>query len=312
MSKKRQYRIRNWKEYNRSLIQRGSITFWFDEKSRDNWFETQRSGKRGRPTKYSDLAIQCLLLIKSVFHLDFRKLHGFAHSLVPLLNLAIEIPSYTQICRRQKDCPVKRPRCSAHKALHVVVDSTGLKVYGEGEWKIRQHGYSKRRTWRKLHLGVDEATGDIVAMALTTNAVSDDAVFPDLLDQVEENITCVSADGAYDRKRCYEALDALSVQANIPPRKDAILHQHGNCKGPPLTRDENVRAIRKKGRKRWKRDCGYHRRSLAETAMFRFKSLFGCSLSARIFDHQQTEAKIKCLAMNKMTQLGMPDSQLVT
>lgn len=312
MSKKPQYRIRNWSQYNRSLVQRGSITFWFDEESLKNWFETQSSGKRGRPPKYSDLAIQCLLLIKSVFHLDFRKLQGFAQSLVELLDLAVEIPSYTQICRRQKALGVGLSHCATGEALHVVVDSTGLKIYGEGEWKVRQHGYSKRRTWRKLHLGVDEATGEIVSMELTTNDVTDDEVFPDLFDQIDEKVICVSADGAYDKQRCYDTLDGLNAQANIPPRKDAVLHQHGNCKEPPLTRDENLREIRRKGRKRWKKESGYHRRSLSETAMFRFKSLFGGTLSNRIFDHQVTEAIIKCQAMNKMTQLGMPDSQLVT
>ena len=145
---------------------------------------------------------------------------------------------------------------------------------------MRQHGYSKRRIWRKLHLGVDEATGEILAMELTTNDVTDDEVFPDLFDQIDGKVICVSVDGAYDKQRCYDTLDPRHVQANIPQR--------------------------------WKKESGYHRRSLSETAMFRFKSLFGGTLSNRIFDHQVTEAIIKCQAINKMTQLGMPDSQLVT
>jgi len=310
MAKSATHPIRNWGDYNKALKRRGSITFWFDDDSLEQWHACVPTGKRGRPYLYADIAIQCLLLIKSVFHLDFRKLEGFAASLVKLMNVAINIPSYTQMCRRQKSLAVDLSHVPCQGPIHVLVDSTGLKVFGEGEWKVRQHGYSKRRTWRKLHLGVDEASGEIVAMELSTNDVSDGEVLPDLLDQIEETISDISADGAYDQKGCYEALDARSAQANIPPRRDAILQKHGNCKGPPLTRDENIRAIKKKGRKRWKQDVGYHRRSLAETAMFRFKTLFSDTLSNRLFDHQLTEAVIKCQAMNKMTQLGMPQYDL--
>ena len=302
--------IRNWGEYNKALKCRGSITFWFDDDSLAQWHTCTLTGKRGRPCLYADTAIQCLLLIKSVFHLDFRKLEGFAESLVELMSLSINIPSYTQICRRQKNLEVNLSHLPRQGSMHVVVDSTGLKIFGEGEWKVRQHGYSKRRTWRKLHLGIDEATGEIVAMELSTNDVSDGEAFSDLLDQIEETVGNVSADGAYDRENCYDAIDARGAQANIPPRRNAVLQKHGNCKGPPLIRDENIRAIRKKGRKRWKQDVGYHRRSLAETAMFRFKTLFSDRLSNRLFENQIVEAVIKCKAINKMTQLGMPQYDL--
>jgi hypothetical protein len=224
------------------------------------------------------------------------------------LNLDIIIPCYTQLCRRQANLSLDLSHIKKNEPIHVVVDSTGLKVFGEGEWKTRQHGISKRRTWRKLHLGLDESTGEVVAMELTTNDVSDGEVFPELLDQVEEDIACVSADGAYDKKNCYDTIDQRSAQANIPPRKDAVLIQHGNCNALPLTRDENIRGIRKLGRKGWKKSVGYHRRSLSETAMFRVKQLFGSGLSARLFENQVTEAIIRCKAMNKMTQLGMPIS----
>ena len=305
---KQQYRIHNWSNSNTSLINRGRITLWFDEESIESWFVTKPAGKRGRPCLYSDAAIICLLLIKSVFRLDFRKLQGFTESLVVLMSLDITIPSYTQICRRQASLGVNLSHIQRDEPIHVVIDSTGLKVFGEGEWKTRQHGISKRRTWRKLHLGLDESTGEVVAMELSTNNVADGEVLPDLLDQIEEDIECVSADGAYDQSRCYKAIDEHYAQANIPPRKDAVLHQHGNCKKAPLTRDENIRGIRKLGRKAWKKSIGYHRRSLSETAMFRIKQLFGANLSARLFDNQVTEAIIRCRAMNEMTQLGMPKS----
>lgn len=298
--------IRNWSKYNKALTRRGEITFWFDDNVLAHWNDSKKTGKRGRSPIYADDAIQCLLLIKSVFHLDFRKLQGFAESIMRLMQLSIKIPCYTQICRRQATLEVTIPTLSHRDGLHIVVDSTGLKVYGEGEWKVRQHGYSKHRTWRKLHLGIDERTGEIMASVITTNDVADNEVIDDILDQIEEEVDCLSADGAYDKLNCYDALDRRHIQANIPPRKGAVIKQHGNCKAPPLTRDQTIRSIKKMGRKHWKQAVGYHRRSLAETAMYRFKALFGNKLANRIFCHQATEAFIKCHAMNKMTQLGMP------
>ena len=306
---KQQYRIQNWSDYNSALVGRGRITLWFDEESIRSWLSSTSTGKRGRPCIYSDSAITCLLLIKAVFKLDFRTLQGFAESLVKIMGLDIVIPSYTQLCRRQSTVEIDLSHVKKDEPIHLVVDSTGLKVYGEGEWKTRQHGISKRRTWRKLHLGVDESSGEVVAMELTTNDVTDGEVFPDLLDQVVEDLSCVSADGAYDKKNCYAAIDARDAQANIPPRKDAVLAQHGNYKAPPLTRDENIRGVRKLGRVAWKKSIGYHRRSLSETAMFRVKQLFGAKLSARVFDNQLIEAIARCRAMNIMTRLGMPDSR---
>lgn len=309
MSKK-QYQVRNWPDYNKSLAQRGSITFWFSDDAIKNWHRVEQTGKRGKPALYSTIAIETLLLIKAVFKLDFRKLQGFAQSLSELISLNIRIPSYTQICRRQAKLPVVIGTVGK-KAIHVVVDSTGLKIFGEGEWKVRQHGYSKRRTWRKLHLGVNEATGEIVASVLSTNDFKDSEVFDDVLNQIQEPIHTLSADGAYDCNNVYQSLEKRNIQANIPPRKDAVIAQHGNCKAPPVTRDQNIRAIKKIGRKKWKQSVGYHRRSLAETAMFRFQTLFGGHLVNRNFEHQATEAFIKCLAMNKMTLLGMPHAILV-
>lgn len=305
---KQQYRVRNWSDYNKALVNRGSITFWFNEKAINDWHQISRTGKRGRPKVYTDTAMECLFMLKAVFKLPFRNLEGFVSSLKSLAQWPLVIPSYSQICRRQQGMTIDLSASSKNSAIHVVVDSTGLKVFGEGEWKVRQHGYSKRRTWRKLHLAIDESSGEIVASGLSTNDVTDGEMLSDLLDDIESKINCVGADGAYDIEPCYQAIDKHQAKANIPPRKDAVLKQHGNTKGPPLTRDQNIRAIKKMGRSAWKRSVGYHRRSLAETAMFRFKTLFGNALSNRLFEHQTTEAFIKCHVMNKMTQLGMPDS----
>jgi transposase len=194
---------------------------------------------------------------------------------------------------------------------HVVVDSPGVKVYGEGEWQTRQPGVSKRRTWRKLHLGVDEATGEILAAVVTTNDCHAGEVLADILEQIDDEMEQVSTDGAYDHRHCYDEIDARGAKAVIPPRKDAKIWQHGNRKGKPHLRDENLRSIRKHGRKRWKQDSGYHRRSIAETTMFRLKTFFGGNLSARQFDNQAVELFIKCAALNRMMQIAKPDSYKV-
>ena len=189
--------------------------------------------------------------------------------------------------------------------VHLVVDSTGVKVYGEGEWKTRQHGVSKRRTWRKLHLGVDESTGEILSAVVTTNNFHDGEVLEDLLNGIEQEIEQVSADGAYDQGHCYDTIEECSARAVIPPRKNAKIWQHGNCKAPAHPRNENLRAIRQQGRKSWKKNSNYHRRSLAETTMFRLKCIFGGKVSSRIFDNQATELLIQCSALNRMIQVAL-------
>ena len=193
----------------------------------------------------------------------------------------------------------------------MVVDSTGIKVYGAGEWKVRQHGSSRRRTWRKLHLGVDEATGELVAVSVSTNSFKDSQLLPDLLAQVEDEIKPVSADGAYDSRHCYDAIRGRAARAAIPPRDGARIWQHGNTRAQRHTRDENLRSIRRQGRAGWKRESGYHRRSLAETAVFRVKMIFGERVRARSFTGQAAQLLVRCATLNRMTHLGMPDSYKV-
>lgn len=317
-TKKRRYRTRNWKEYNAALVTRGSLTLWIGERVLASWLNQERTGQRGASLTYSEVAIETALSLKVVYHLSLRGAQGFLASVLQLMAMNhLPVPNYSTLSRRQKTLRVALPRSSKGQALHLLVDSTGCKIYGEGEWKVRQHGVSKRRTWRKLHLGVDEATGQIAAAVLTTNDVADSAVLPDLLGQVPEPIAQVSGDGSYDQRTCYDTLAKRQVeqgeplQVAIPPRRGARIWQHSNSPGPPQVRDENLRRLRQIGRQRWKEESGYHRRSLAETAMFRYKSRFGDKLWARGFDSQATEAFLRCAALNKMTQLGMPDSYAV-
>jgi IS5 family transposase len=275
------------------------------------WDNTARTGRRGHPLRYTETAILCMATLEEVYGLPLRATEGLMRSVLRLLGTQLSVPDYTTLCRRRRSLEVELPRRAKQQPLHMVVDSTGIKVYGEGEWKVRQHGYSRRRTWRKLHLGVDEATGEFVAAVVTTNGFKDSQLLADLLDQVEGEISQVSADGAYDSRNCYDALRGRRARAAIPPQKRARIWQHGNTKGERHSRDENLRAIRRKGRAHWKRESGYHRRSLAETAVFRVKTIFGERVNARSFEGQAAQLLVRCATLNRMTHLGMPDSYKV-
>ena len=305
---KRLYRVKNWPEYEQALIQRGSITFWLSDDFEQVWLYAGEK-QRGSQFDYSEKAIESMLMIKEVFHLTNRSVEGFVGSLFKLLNIALRVPDHSTLSKRGKTLKVRLSQKST-PGLNLVLDSTGLKIYGEGEWKVRKHGYSKHRTWRKLHLGANPDTGEIQAAVLTENCISDDAVVTPMLEQIEETILSCAADGAYDKCRVYAALNAHSpeIEILIPPRKNARIWQHGNSKEVRLKRDENLRYIRKHGRQKWKEDSGYHMRSLAEAAMFRLKTIFGDKLSARLLETQTTQALIRCLALNRMTVLGLPES----
>lgn len=304
------YRVKNWSEYERALVERGSITFWLTAEFEKNWlYSPQGEKQRGGQFEYSDKAIEIMLTIKEVFHLTNRSAEGFMRSLFVLLNISLPVPDHSTLSKRGKTLKVSLPRKSSG-GLNLVLDSTGLKIYGEGEWKVRKHGYSKHRTWRKLHVGANPDNGEIQVAVLTENSVSDDAVVKDMLAQIEQTLLACAADGAYDKRKVYEALNAHSseVEILIPPRKNARIWQHGNSKEKRLKRDENLRSVRKHGRKAWKEKSGYHIRSLAETIMFRLKTIFGDKLSARLLETQTTQALIRCLSLNQMTNLGMPES----
>ena len=302
------YRVKNWSEYDQALVHRGSLTFWLSDGFERTWLYTGEK-QRGSQFDYSDKAIEIMLTLKEVFHLTNRGVEGFVRSLFAMMKIDLPVPDHSTLSKRGKILKVKLPKKTSG-SLNMVFDSTGLKVYGEGEWKVRKHGYSKRRTWRKLHLGADPESGEIQAVLLTENSISDDAAVKELLEQIGQKLIACAADGAYDKRKVYDALNKHSpkVQILIPPRKNARIWQHGNSKAEPLKRDENLRYIRKHGQQQWKEDSGYHMRSLVETAMFRLKNIFGDELSTRLLETQTTQALIRCLALNKMTHLGMPVS----
>jgi IS5 family transposase len=275
------------------------------------WRNSERTGKRGHPQDYTDTAILAMATLQEIYHLGLRQAEGLMESIGELLHLEVAIPDYSTLSRRRATLEIVLPRTRSKEALHVVVDSTGVKVFGEGEWKVRQHGYTYRRTWRKVHLGVDAVSGELVAAVVTTNNYHDSQLLPDLLAQVDEEIAQLSGDGGYDRRTCYEALRARHARATIPPQRNAKIWQHGNTRAERLARDENLRRIRQIGRAAWKRESGYHCRSLAETAMFRLKTIFSDRVTARGFAGQAAQVLVRCAALNRMTQLGRPDSYRV-
>ena len=308
---KTKYRLRNWKEYNAALTQRGSLTFWVSDDVLAGWRNQEKNGQRGRDEEYTDHAILTMCLLQEFYHLALRQTEGFTASLFELLGTDLKVPDYSTLCRRRQALEVALPRLRTGESVHLLVDSTGVKVFGEGEWKVRQHGYTRRRTWRKLHLGIDAVSGQILAAVVTTNNYTDGQVLPDLLDQVEEEIKEVTGDGAYDQRNCYDAIRERQAQATIPPQRNAKIWQHGNTKAERLVRDQNLRRVRQVGRAGWKRESGYHRRSRAETKMFELKAAYGERVSARSFEGQAAQLLVRCAGLNQMNQLAQPDSYKV-
>jgi transposase len=300
------YRIRNWMHYNSALINRGSLTIWIEQKALDAWLNSSSSTRRGRPFIFADLAIESLLVIREVFHLPLRQLQGFASSLFHLLQLGLPVPNYSTLCRRAQKLDVKLAS-SGKPIKHLLIDSSGLKIFGEGEWKVRTHGADKRRTWRKLHISVDAATHQITAALITDNKTLDRKALPLLLNQTEAEVEKVCTDGAYDVKACYEAISNKQARAVIPPKSNAVI----SGKQQLADRDENLRSIKELGEDEWKKHSEYHRRSLVECCFFRLKTIFSDKLRSRREDTQSTEARIRCATLNRVTSLGMPDSYKV-
>ena len=307
------YRIRNWPAYNRALVRRGSLTFWVDEQAVSGWLQERTVAVRGRPRIYADAAIECALVVKTVFHLSLRATQGFLESVVELMGVALPVPDYSTVCRRQDGTRPGLVLAPSAQPRHVVIETTGLKVYGAGEWYVRRYGLGRgrRRIWRKLHVGVDETTKQIVAVDLTESNVHDGRWLPELLARTAGDIGQVSADKAYDSATCYEAILARGAVPTIPPRRKARL---SHCPGPPparAARDEVLRCIKAEGRYVWRTSSGATRQSMAENAISRFKALLGVKLTARRFASQQVEALVKCHVLNRMVSLGMPVSERI-
>ena len=311
MKKNTAFRIRNWPDYNRSLKQRGSLTLWISDEAIANWTSDELTGGRGASPIYTDLAIETMATLQAIYGLAGRQTQGFLQSIFELMKLDLTAPDHSTLSRRRRHLTTALPVKKSDRPRHLVVDSTGVKVYGEGEWKVRQHGISKRRTWRKIHFCIDQATLEVLGAVASTNDLSDAEALTDILPNIPGQIEQVSADGAYDQRKCYDVLSQHRAKAAIPPRKGAKIWQHANTRAERHVRDENLRRIRKVGRREWKRESNYHRRSLAETTVFRFKTIFGDRVQTRVVENQFKELLLKTAILNRMTHLGMPDSYKV-
>ena len=300
------YKTRNWPTYNEALKRRGSLTIWFDPAM--TW-EAVPTGKRGRQPDYSDAAIQTCLTMKVLFGMALRQTTGFVESLLRLIGLDWAVPDFSTLSRRQKTLKVNIPYRGSDGPLHLLIDSTGIKVEGEGEWHARKHGGTKRRVWRKIHIGIDEKTLEIRAAEFTTSDVGDAPMLPELLDQIppEQEIASVTADGAFDTRKCHDAIAARGAAAIIPPRKNAKPWKPDTAGA--IARNEILRTSKRVGRTIWRRWSGYHRRSRAETKMHCFK-LLGQRLSARDFHRQVAEFQVRVAVLNGFTALGTPITEV--
>lgn len=300
---KDKYKILNWSEYNKSLIKRGSITIWINEEVIKSW-NYEGKQKQGGKKIYSDLAIEVCLSIKKLYDLGYRQTEGYMESLFLLMRIEMRVPCYSQINRRAKELEISLGDFNKSGHIDIVVDSTGLKVYGEGEWKVRKYGWSKHRTWRKLHIFMDEKTQMIMEEELTENNVSDDKPAEGFLDTTELDIGGFGGDGAYDKKGVRKRLSKKKIEQKIPPQKNAAIR-----KDPALaSRNKAIRRIKKVGRKKWKQEVGYHKRSRIEVAMYRYKTIIGDEISSRKFENEKIEVRLGCKILNKMISLGMPRS----
>ena len=296
---------RNWSQYNESLVNRGRITFWFRDEVLKLWNHDNRCYRRGRPFIYSDTAIETLLLVREVFHLTYRGAEGIGRDAFSALGVQdSRIPDYSSICKRSKTLDVSLKVRNKRGPLNVIVDSAGLKVYGEGERKVKKHGISKRRTWRKLHVMIDAKTQQVVAAETTTNSVDDASVVPNLLSHCDGKIKTLRGDGAYDKRKVYKSTSEQGIQPIIPPRKNARLDHVGAWGTNGCYRNDAIVTTRLSGSGAWKEKVQYHQRSLVETTMFRIKKLFGDRLKNRIMENQKVETMVKLKALNMFALLA--------
>jgi hypothetical protein len=305
---KKRYRVTNWAEYNESLRQRGDLTIWVTDEALGQWSATRRKTRGGQP-KYSDLAITTCLTLGVVYKLPLRQTQGLMRSIAKLLRLEVLVPDFSTLSRRGLGLTLPAiPRAGRTEPVHLVVDSTGLKIFGEGEWLQNKHKTkSKRKKWRKLHLGLDLLYGEIICVDLTTESVGDPTALPGLLDQVGAPVTRFLADGAYDGAPTSDLLKARfgdAVEIIIPPPKNAICSPQSTH--DPSTRDQHIAEIQTHGRLALQTTSGYNQRSRGETQIGRWKGVIGSKLKARNFENQRTEVRIGVRVLNKMTELGHP------
>jgi Transposase DDE domain len=300
-----QHRVKNWAEYDAGLRARGSLTVWFTAEAIEAWRAAPRTSRGGQPF-YSDLAITTALTLRAVFRLPLRQTEGLIGSILQLLGLDLPVPDHSTLSRRAETLEVLRPKAGS-EPVHLLVDSTGLKLCGPGEWLVEKHGSKRRRGWRKLHLATDADTGRIVAALLTDKDADDGSQVGALLEQVEGPVVSFSGDGAYDRDDVYAEVTARHPDAAVivPPRANAVPSEVAET--APTQRDRHLQCIAERGRMGWQKTSGYNDRALIEADISRWKRVIGDGLRSQTDGRQATEVAIAANVLNRMLELGCPD-----
>lgn len=308
---KKAYRVRTWSKYNKGLVSRGSLCVWFNK----NHIKSSE-GAHGNQS-YSDLLILCALTLRQLFSLPYGATEGLLGSLIQLNQLEIQTPNYSTLCRRAKTLDVDLGVKATGTPRHILVDSTGVQVLGEGEWKRLKHGESRCRVWKKLHIALDADSLDIVALDVTDSVRLDGNYLPGLIDQIEDPIEQITGDGAYDKQNCYQCAHQRGAKPVFPPQHNAVAQRNKIKKKHELIpRDELITRLnssldKEEELRSWKQENNYHRRSLVETNMSRMSFIFGDRMSARTPENQFTDLAIRCRIINKMNKLGLPQSVVV-
>ena len=302
---KQRHRVTNWPAYEASMRARGSLTVWFTAEAVEAWRAEPRTGRGGQP-RYSGVAIATALTLRAVFRLALRQTEGLIGSILALLGLDLAVPDHSTLSRRAETLEAPRPRCGREPA-HLLVDSTGLRLCGPGEWLEEKHGTKRRRAWRVLHLATDADTGRIVASALTDHDTDDGSQVGPLLDQVDGPVASLTADGAFDRDDVYAAVAARHPDATVvvPPRSSAV--PSATAETAPTQRDAHLRCIAELGRMGWQRASGYSWRALVEADVSRWKRVIGDGLRSRTGRRRATEVAIAADVLNRMLDLGRPE-----
>jgi Transposase DDE domain len=302
---KQRHRVTNWAEYDAALRARGSLTVWFTPEAVATWAAAARLTRGGQPT-YSNLAITTALTLRAVFGLALRQTEGLIGSVLQLLGLDLPVPDHSTLSRRAERLEVPRPK-AGRAPVHLLVDSTGLKFCGPGEWLAEKHGTKRRRAWRVLHLATDADTGRIVASVLTDKDTDDGSQVGPLLDRVDGAVASVTGDGAYDRDDVYTevAVRYPAAAVIVPPRANAVPSAAAEI--APPQRDRHLRCIAECGRMGWQRVSGYGWRALVEADIARWKRVIGDGLRSQTDGRQASEVAIAVDVLNRMLELGRPE-----
>jgi len=302
------YKSGSWASYESGLRRRGELTIWFSEEAIRSW-RARRRGRPGGQRRYSNLAIETALTVRAVYHLPLRQTEGFLRSIVGLLGIALPIPDHTTLSRRGRALGnVELSATRGNGPLHLVIDSTGLRVHSGQRWAP-----PKQRAWRKLHFSVDRDSGEILAVELSSRKTHDSTRVRKLLKQTGGRLRSVCADGSYDTAAVYEALHERGrggrPRVLIPPARNARAQSEPS---PALReRNRNVRDVNRLGRRAWYRWSGAYARARVENAFWRYKAILGREMRARTLAGQRAEARIGATILNRMAELGMPESYCV-